>query len=573
MSLQQTDARIQAILDAAVDPIITIWDDGLVESFNSAAEQLFGMSEAEIVGNNINMLMPSPVREQHDAYLARYMRTGESQIIGVGREIDAMKKDGTIFPAHLSVSRVGLGEGVVGEKSTLFTGIIRDLTEQKRVKAELIQAKEGADAANVAKSEFLANVSHELRTPLNSMLILAKLLFDNREGNLTAKQVNAAKVIHSGGQGLLDLIDDILNLSKVDAGRVKVEGGPVKLSELVHRLQNQFASLADRKGMSFTVRVAEGLPQVVKIDLQKTEQILKNLLANAFKFTKEGAVDVLIQRADVNMQFCFSELTPDSALAFSVADTGIGVPPEKLQTIFETFRQGDSSSTREYGGTGLGLTISRKLAHFLGGELLVQSDEGKGSTFTLYLPLASVQESHEVEVKSPATPENSLDENGTAEQGVTKDATSQVEDALEQGEPENGEAVQSRLRGTKVLLVDDDSSNVYAIASVLAQSGVEVVVAEDGQVALDILERGTEVDVILMDMLMPVMDGYEAMRKIRQNAKIAHLPIIALTASAMRGDREKCMEAQADDYLAKPVEMDELRAKIVHYRELTRQTC
>ena len=243
--------------------------------------------------------------------------------------------------------------------------------------AELIRAKVAAEKASEAKSQFLANMSHELRTPLNSLLILARLLADNAGGNLSAKQVQFAQTIYASGMDLLSLINDLLDLAKIESGAITTLNiGPAKLEELRDDLERSFRQVALDKKLQFTIGIDPGLPPVIRTDMARLKQVLKNLLANAFKFTKQGSVSLQIAPA------------APQRIAFSVTDTGIGIPADKQKIIFEAFQQADGTTSRQYGGTGLGLSISRELTRLLGGELRVASEPGKGSTFTLYLPLS-----------------------------------------------------------------------------------------------------------------------------------------------------------------------------------------
>jgi len=258
-----------------------------------------------------------------------------------------------------------------------FAKVTRDLTEMKRVEAELVRAKVEAERASESKSQFLANMSHELRTPLNSLLILARLLADNTGGNLNDKQVRFAQTIYASGMDLLALINDLLDLAKIESGAVTaLHIAPARLEELRAELERTFRQMAQEKSLQFAIEIAPGLPATVRTDATRLKQILKNLLANAFKFTQRGSVRLHIAPREPR------------SVEFSVSDTGIGIPPDKQRVIFEAFQQGDGSTSRQYGGTGLGLSISRELTRLLGGELELASEPGKGSSFTLVLPLS-----------------------------------------------------------------------------------------------------------------------------------------------------------------------------------------
>ena len=254
----------------------------------------------------------------------------------------------------------------------------------------MIRAKVVAEKASEAKSQFLANMSHELRTPLNSLLILARLLADNADGNLTASEVQFAQTIHASGMDLLSLINDLLDLAKIESGALTaVNVAPGRLDELREDLERSFQQVAQGKGLQFSVSIDPALPPLVSTDIGRLKQVLKNLLANAFKFTKQGGVSLAIAPAQSGWTPGHGRLdAARSVIAFCVADTGIGIPPDKQRIIFEAFQQADGTTSRQYGGTGLGLSISRELTRLLGGEIRVSSDPGKGSTFTLYLPLA-----------------------------------------------------------------------------------------------------------------------------------------------------------------------------------------
>ena len=374
------------------------------------------------------------------------------------------------------------------------------------------------------KSEFLANMSHELRTPLNSLLILSKTLEENREDNLNPEQVKYASTINSAGQDLLALINEILDLSKVEAGKMPVDPKGVKIVQVKEYLEQTFKPIAEHKNLDFKINVDPLLPKSMLTDENRLHQILKNLLSNAFKFTETGGVTLRVCLASKERNFATETLKQaKSVIAFSVKDTGIGIPSDKQKLIFEAFQQADGTTSRKYGGTGLGLTISREIARLLGGMIEVESMPEQGSTFTLYLPqnymgqdplrLAPI----EAETIIPELPKN------------------------------------ADFAGKKVLVVDDDIRNIFAITSMLEAQGMLVTHAENGKVALKCLHDNPDVDLILMDTMMPEMDGLEAIKAIRLIQEFEQLPIISLTAKAMKGDREKCIESGASDYITKPV--------------------
>jgi signal transduction histidine kinase/DNA-binding response OmpR family regulator len=540
------------------------------------------------------------------------------------------------------------------------------------------------------KSEFLANMSHELRTPLNSLLILSKLLADNAQGNLSDKQIEFARTINSAGSDLLNLINDILDLSKVESGTVSIEVGAMPMDNLKVHMERTFRQMANDKSLDFMVKFDPKLPQAIRTDEKRLQQIVLNLLSNAFKFTSKGSVTMSVREAVRGWDPTHPVLRgADRAIEIAVTDTGIGIPEDKQRLIFEPFHQADGTTSRKYGGTGLGLSISREIARLLGGELQVRSKPGEGSTFTLYIPVEAEVDAT-AESGSPARYDNSgavvptalptgfeVDDDrdalgkdpfvliveddptfavilldaaheaglkgvvstagagtlgmarklqpnaitldlglndidgfvlldllkhdpdtshvpihvisgversksvmgmgafGMTEKPAQRDELVQVfkslHDEAKKQKPrrrrtkaENAPPPLSRavpeLAGAKVLIIDDDIRNIFSLTSVLESHDVEVLHAERGKDGILILEQTPGVDVALIDIMMPDMDGYQTMREIRRQPELADLPLIAVTAKAMKGDRQKCLDAGASDYIAKPVDIELLLA-------------
>jgi signal transduction histidine kinase/ActR/RegA family two-component response regulator len=387
------------------------------------------------------------------------------------------------------------------------------------------------------KSEFLANMSHELRTPLNSLLILSKMLSENKDGNLTLEQVKFAKTVFDSGNDLLGLINEILDLSKVEAGKMPIYPKKVEVRAIRDQVEQTFRHVAVQKGLDFDIRVNSDVPKEMFTDSNRLNQILKNLLSNAFKFTEQGRVRLEVYLVEPGEGHRLVSASPEQAvLGFSVRDTGIGIPPEKQNLIFEAFQQADGTTSRRYGGTGLGLTISREIARLLGGWIEVESAVGKGSTFTLFLP-----QNYSGTDTSRFEPVESSSENNA-----------DIPDL-----PAN-----TSFGGTTILVMDDDIRNIFAINSILESRGITVLHAENGKSGIELLESHPEVDLILMDTMMPEMDGLTATQEIRKIPRFQALPIISLTAKAMKGDREKAIEAGASDYITKPVDPDKLLSVI-----------
>jgi HAMP domain-containing protein/signal transduction histidine kinase/ActR/RegA family two-component response regulator len=504
------------------------------------------------------------------------------------------------------------------EKAELLARQNRDIevknTEIEEARQVLEERAEQLAVSMRYKSEFLANMSHELRTPLNSLLILAKLLADNAEGNLSPKQVEFAETIHGAGSDLLQLINDILDLSKVEAGKMDVSPTRIALVQLVDYVEATFRPLTAEKGLDFSVRVSPELPATLHTDEQRLLQVLRNLLSNAVKFTDTGAVELVIRPAGSDVPHEIREQLLEAGslrdadgelIAFSVTDTGIGIAASKMRVIFEAFKQADGTTSRKYGGTGLGLSISREIARLLGGEIHAASEPGRGSTFTLYLPLhpselppqgypqlapgglelprraPGEERPQPSESSAPYGPVRHEPQAGaagmfrrrrralgaaeqrpalpgqpTAPPSGTTPQEPWVGQQGQEGMPESRRTFD--FSGEKVLIVDDDIRNVFALTSVLEQHGLSVLYAENGREGIEVLEQHDDVTVVLMDIMMPEMDGYATTTAIRRMPQFAGLPIIALTAKAMKGDREKAIDSGASDYVTKPVDPDHL---------------
>ncbi|MFD0372413.1 HAMP domain-containing protein, partial [Streptomyces sp. NPDC127114] len=489
------------------------------------------------------------------------------------------------------------------DKAELLARQNRDIevknTEIEEARQVLEERAEQLAVSMRYKSEFLANMSHELRTPLNSLLILAKLLADNADANLTPKQVEFAETIHGAGSDLLQLINDILDLSKVEAGKMDVSPTRIALVQLVDYVEATFRPLTAEKGLDFSVRVSPELPATLHTDEQRLLQVLRNLLSNAVKFTDTGAVELVIRPAGADVPQSIREQLLEAGtlrdpeaemIAFSVTDTGIGIAAGKMRVIFEAFKQADGTTSRKYGGTGLGLSISREIARLLGGEIYAASEPGRGSTFTLYLPLSPVEPAPSGHGPDQLDPEGRLGAEPETAEGLVHFAPAPAHtearsgagalfrhrrktvDQVPQvpGQPGKGDQAAAEERpepeprpvftfaGEKVLIVDDDIRNVFALTSVLEQHGLAVLYAENGREGIEVLEQHEDVSVVLMDIMMPEMDGYATTTAIRRMPQFAGLPIIALTAKAMKGDREKAIESGASDYVTKPVDPDYL---------------
>jgi PAS domain S-box-containing protein len=509
LALQAAESAYRTIFNATNDTIF-IQDprQGMIIDCNKQALELFGRPREELIGANPVQLSPPDHPTFSPEQARRYIQAaleGEPQLF----EWLCARPDGTTFWAEVSLRAAEIN----GRQRLL--AVVRDITQRKQAALELQRTRDAAQAATIAKNEFLANMSHEVRTPLNGIMGLSQLL---RTTNLTEEQAGYMDMLDGSARNLLALINDILDISKIEAGSLAIQQIPFSLSKLLREVAGMYEKLAAEKGIDFAIQQPDDLPPALVGDPLRLKQVLINLVGNAIKFTRQGVVSVHIHRLHNAAQ--------GSRLRFEVRDSGIGMTPETLQKIFHPFTQADASTARIHGGSGLGLAICRRLSELMGGSIRAESRLGQGSRFIVELPFgqyAGTQDDDQPEVSRPPL----------------------------------------QLGPLTILLVEDQEVNRTFVQRLLERQGYRITPAADGLMALDLLER-EPYDLVLLDIQMPGMGGEEVLARLRQGEQTSreHLPVIALTAHALAGDRERLLESGFDGYISKPVQMDQLLAEM-----------
>ncbi|MGE4539336.1 MAG: ATP-binding protein [Desulfovibrio sp.] len=516
MALYDSEAKYRTLLASMRDGFVVVGKDNRIVESNPAFREMLGYTLEELDQLSYPDITPERWHAPEEAVLRTVVDThGFSGIF----EKEYRRKDGSVFPAALRLQRYPSR----GDDERRYFAIVRDVTEDKAIEADLRAAKEAAETANRAKSDFLAKMSHDIRTPLNAVIGMTELTLGT---SLSPQQRDALETARESAATLLALINDILDISKIEARKLELASEVFDLRRTLAGITRSMRAQAKGKALHLVLAIAPETPRFVTGDAMRLRQILLNLVGNGIKFTNQGSVSLTVG-PDARP----SESDGPPALAFTVSDTGIGIAPEKLEGIFDMFAQADTSINRQYGGTGLGLAICRELVRLMGGSIVAESTPGAGSRFRISLPLPSA--SPPATTKTPAT-------------STSKDP------AAPHPEP----------RSLRVLLVEDNPVNVKVARTYLSRRGYAFLVAEDGGKALAILET-TPVDVVLMDVEMPGMDGLEATRRLR--AGLAgpvnqHVPVAAMTAHALSGVRKRCLEAGMNDYLTKPLDFHALDA-------------
>jgi len=507
--LQESEERTRLIIQSALDAVITIDMEGRVTEWNPQSAAMFGWTRQETLGKPLSaLIIPPKYRASHEAGLHRYKQTGEGPVLNKRIEIQAIRRDQTEFPVEISITPLTQGKGAA------FSAFVRDITERKRNEEELRKAKELAEAASRTKSEFLANMSHELRTPLNSIIGFSTVVLKGKGKSLPPQETTYLERILDNGKHLLGLINTILDLSKIEAGKVEVNVVPVELDVLVRETLAQLEGrIVDKK-----IQLLADLPPRIApfpTDPDKLKQVLINLVGNAIKFTEKGSVTVRVVVDPMG----------NVPRKIEVIDTGVGIPKNMQEKIFEAFQQVDSGMSRKYEGTGLGLTISRSLCDLLGARIDVESEVGKGSTFTLHLfPLQTVKETPSTTRLRRPMPEIPVSHHD------------------------------AELRDRLVLVIDDEDDSRFLLRQYVSDCGCHVAEADSGPDALE-KARLLKPDLITLDLMMPGMNGWEILRQLKADPELFEIPVVvvSIVASENRGTI-----FGAADHLNKPVSRDEL---------------
>jgi len=530
-----SEQRISKIIEASPVGILSINRKGTIETFSSASEEIFGYYASDIIGKNIKILMETHVAVEHDLYLERRIHGGPSTVVGQSRIVNAVRKDGSVFKLEARVEEVQVGDEI------FYIGLIEDITERLELERQAEQAREQAERANEAKSAFLANMSHELRTPMNAIIGYSEMLAEDAEDDGLDDMLGDLNKITNAGKHLLSLINDVLDLSKIEAGKMDLFIEDFAVKDIAEDVASTALSLIEKNANELVLDVDQELG-TMHGDVTKVRQILFNLISNAAKFTKEGKV-TLSANAD--------SISNEPAVRFAVTDTGIGIPEDKIEHIFSEFSQADESTTRDYGGTGLGLTLVKSFCEMMGGSIRVESTIGQGSSFIVTLPKEIEKQYLGLEEEasiSGETPEPSLSNQDT------KTASSQAsEDASAQN---------------TVLVIDDEASARELLRKRLESEGCSVLLAKSGAEGLALAAEHIPA-LITLDVMMPGMDGWTVLRRLKADSKLKNIPVVMIS---MVGNKAMSYSLGAVESLQKPVDRGRLSGLVKKYASSGQKT-
>jgi PAS domain S-box-containing protein len=524
-----SEQRLSKIIEASPIGIVSINQKGTIETFSSAAEEIFGYYASDMIGKNIKILMEKDVAVAHDLYLERRIPGAlTSSVVGQSRIVNAVRKDGTVFKLEARVEEVQVGNEI------FYIGLVEDITERLELERQAEDAREQAERANEAKSAFLANMSHELRTPMNAIIGYSEMLAEDAEDDGLEDMLGDLNKITNAGKHLLSLINDVLDLSKVEAGKMELFLEDFAVEDIAADVANTALSLIEKNANQLVLDVDQDL-QTMHGDITKVRQILFNLISNAAKFTKEGKITLSANATSISNE---------PAIRFAVTDTGIGIPEDKIEHIFSEFSQADESTTRDYGGTGLGLALVKRFCEMMGGSIHVESTVGQGSSFIVTLP-KQVEKQHlglEEEARiSDATPKPSSSE------ADTNTASSQsIDDAS--------------ARNT-ILVIDDEASARELLKKRLEAEGCSVLLAKSGAEGLALAAKHRPA-LITLDVMMPGMDGWTVLRRLKAENNLKDIPVVMIS---MVGDKAMSYSLGAVESLQKPVDRAKLSGLVKKY--------
>ncbi len=523
-----SEQRISRIIEASPIGIVSINRKGTIETFSSAAEQIFGYYASDVIGKNIKILMETHVAVEHDLYLERRIHGASSTVVGQSRIVNAVRKDGSVFKLEARVEEVQVGDEV------FYIGLVEDITERIELERQAEEAREQAERASEAKSAFLANMSHELRTPMNAIIGYSEMLAEDAEDEGLEDMLDDLNKITNAGKHLLSLINDVLDLSKIEAGKMDLFLEDFAVKDIAEDVASTALSLIEKNANELVLDIDQDL-DAMHGDVTKIRQILFNLISNAAKFTKEGKITLSANAASISNE---------PAIRFAVTDTGIGIPEDKIEHIFSEFSQADESTTRDYGGTGLGLALVKRFCEMMGGSIRVESTIGVGSSFIVTLP-KQVEKQHlglEEEARiSDATPDPSSSDQDT------KTSSSQV--------------IEDDSARNTVLVIDDEASARGLLKKRLEAEGCSVLLAKSGAEGLALAAEHLPA-LITLDVMMPGMDGWTVLRRLKADNKLKNIPVVMIS---MVGNKAMSYSLGAVESLQKPVDRGKLSGLVKKY--------